>query len=270
MANFRKGRLGLALMTAGLLIPAAARAADAPVAPPSLAMALPPLATIIAQAVARDEATQQLLRGMQYQQATQTEQLDAGGRVTKRQELVMEVRSGAANELQVVSAKGDNLPTDPDQAAQKAKGQEMARRKHDFSLRTLVSRFTITSAGMGEFMGRPAYIVAFEPKPNQPYRDQTEKVLNQLHGRMWIDARDDVVLKTEATLARPVSVAWIFAKISRLDFQYELRSGSSDFGPAWLQVAVEVDAPLISFRQRQTVEMTRFEARGKSAGAKRT
>ena len=173
----------------------------------------------------------------------------------------MIIRPGAPQEIEVVLVKGDQIPSDPDEAAQQEKGQEAQRRKHNFSLKSLVTRFNISYVGLGEFMGQPAYVIAFEPKPDQPYRDQTEMVLNQLHGRMWIGRRNDLVLKTDATLAHPVPVAWIFARITKLDFHYELRSTTSDFGPAWVQVLVQVDTPIFNFHQRQTVEMTQFKPR---------
>ena len=78
---------------------------------------------------------------------------------------------------------------------------------------------------------------------------------------MWIRQQDDVILKTEATLAHPVSVAWIFARIATLDFLYELSGTAGEFGPARLQVSVEVDASLLTIRQRQTVNMTDFQPR---------
>jgi hypothetical protein len=251
-------RLFLFLLLASGLF---SRACADPDAPPSLP-------TLIQAVIARDEATQKQLHTMQYEQSNHTEELDAKGTVSKEQDLHLLVRPGAPQEIQVLSIRGDNLPSDPDEAMQKAKGQEIERRQHNFSLKNLVARFNIAYAGTTDYLGQKAYLLTFEPKPNQPYHDQTEKVLDQLHGRMWVSAKDDVVLQTDATLTQPVPVAWIFARISALHFHYELRSTSSDFGPAFLQVGVEVNAPLIDIRQRQTVDMTHFESRGKLASAK--
>jgi hypothetical protein len=103
--------------------------------------------------------------------------------------------------------------------------------------------------------------VAFEPKASQPYHSQIEKVLNQLHGRIWVRASDDTILRTEATLLHPVEVAWIFASIAKLDFHYELPSGGTEYGPAWLETSVEVHAPLIVIRQHQRIDMTGFRPR---------
>jgi len=261
MPSLRLHRSMLLLSVAGLTLPFGASAT--PEASP--VEAVPPLATIIARVVARDDATQKMLHSMQYQQFTHTEELNANGQATKHQDLLVIVKPGATQEINVVSVKGDNLPSDPDEAAQQAKGQEIERRKHNFSLKNLVARFTISYAGTEDYMGEKAYVLAFEPKPHQPYADQTEKVLNQLHGTLLISAKDDVVLRTEATLVHPVAVAWIFARIKTLDFHYELRTTTNPFGPAWLQVFVQVEAPLLTVRQRQTVEMNQFEPRGKLA-----
>ena len=195
---------------------------------------------------------------MAYDEQVHTERLDAAGRVTQRQDLRLIVRPGAKQELQVVSVKGDALPSDPDAAARQAQGKEAQRRQQTLDLRALSTRFHLTLAGRSTELGAPAYIVAFEPKPDQPFHSQTEKVLNQLHGRIWVRASDDTILRTEATLRQPVQVAWIFASITQLDFHYELPAGGSEYGPAWLQTAVEVHAPLINLRQRQRIDMTHF------------
>jgi hypothetical protein len=221
----------------------------------------PPLQTILQGVIARDAETQRALKSMEYDQTVHTERLDTSGHVTRHQDLKMIVRPGAAQEMQVVEARGDDLPADPDQAAQKARGQEMERRKQTLDLKSISARFSVTLLGTSTELGPKTYVLAFEPKTDQPYDTQTEKVLNRLHGRMWIRASDDTILRTEATLLHPVEVAWIFASIDRLDFHYEMPPGGSEYGPAWLQTYVEVAAPLIRIRQRQRIDMTHFRAR---------
>ena len=97
-------RMRLLPIFSGLLIalsPLFAAPADTP----------PPLPKLIAQAVARDKATQQALQSMQYGQISQIEELDAKGQVERHQTLHLIVRPGAAQEIQVVSAQGDDLPS---------------------------------------------------------------------------------------------------------------------------------------------------------------
>jgi hypothetical protein len=227
-------------------------------APPADA---PPLQTILAGVIARDAQTQRELKGMAYDEHVHTERLDAQGKPTQHQDLQLVVRPGAKPELQVVSVKGDNLPTDPDEAARQAAGKETQRRQQSFDLKEIATRFNLTLLGVSSDLGPKTYVVGFEPKPGQPYRSQTEKVLNQLHGRIWIRASDDTILRTEATLAQPVQVAWIFASLTKLDFHYELPAGGSEYGPAWLETSVEIKAPLIRIAQRQRVDMTNFHPR---------
>jgi hypothetical protein len=158
------------------------------------------------------------------------------------------------------------LPSNPDEAVRQAQGKERLRQQMDISLRELVSRFVLSCDGAASVNGEPTYIVRFEPKPEQPYKNQTERVLNHLHGRLWISARDYTLLKTEATLADPVEIAWIFATISVLEFRYELRPGPTRFGPSEVTTLVRVDAPFLTIRQRMKVEMTQFEQRAVAGG----
>ena len=228
----------------------------------------PALPTIIQRVIARDEDNKKKLQSMEFHATSHTEQLDADGKATKQREVKMIVRPGAAEEITILSVKGDDLPADPDEAAQKAKGDEVKRKNMRIDLKDIAQRFTITLAGTDTFQGQPAYVLAFAPKPDQSYRDQTEKVLNQLKGRIWVSTLDYSVLKTDATLAQPVDILWFVAQISKLDFHYELHSTPGGMGPAFVQTSVVVEAPLVEIRQRSSVEMTNFRARTATVAGK--
>lgn len=235
----------------------------APASPPSAGATAPtpPIASILQAVIARDALTQQQLKAMQYREHIVTERLDAQGKVTQRQDMQLIVRPGGDPELQVVSTHGQNLPSNPDEAMAQARKQQAQQRQQSFDLKSVSSRFNLTLQGRSSELGADAYVIAFEPKPNQPYHSETEKVLNQLHGRIWIRASDDIILRTEASLLHPVQVAWIFASVSSLDFHYELPVGGSVYGPAWLETSVRVNAPLLSIAQRQRIDMTDFRPR---------
>jgi hypothetical protein len=224
----------------------------------------PAMDALIRQVIARDDSNQKALQSMQYNESLNSDRLDGQGKVMQHQEVRMIVRPGSAQEIEVLSVKGNDLPTDPDQAALQAQGKQAQKNQVRFALKDMAGRFRITYAGSDTIRGQPVYIVAFAPKSDQPYRDQTEKVLNHLHGRMWISPRDYSVLKTEATLAEPVQVAWVFASVTSLDFHYELDGGPGEMGPALIQTMVRVDAPFITIRQRMIVDMTQFQSRAKS------
>jgi hypothetical protein len=221
----------------------------------------PPLSTIIREVVARDDATQKVLHSLQYHQVLDSEQLDKNDKVIKQQEVQMIVRPGASDEIQVVSEKGDNLPENPDEATLQAQGKKAQKQKVNFALKDIVSRFNVAFVGTGTVQNQSVYILSFEPKADQTYHNQTERVLNHLHGRMQVSTRDYTILQTDATLADPVEVAWIFAKVSALDFHYELNNTTGGYAPAQILTSVKVDAPLVTIRQRMKIVITHVEPR---------
>jgi hypothetical protein len=225
----------------------------------------PSLQKIIDSTLAHDDAQQQLLQSMQYDQTADVDQLDDTDKVTQHEVLQMIIRPGANPSMQIVSVSGDNIPTDPDQAETQAKGRDVEGNKQIFTLRALVNRFTIALAGVDQIDGQPTYVLAFTPKPDQPYHDETEKVVNQLQGHMWISARTYNVLRTEASLAHPVSIAWFLAKIPTLDFHYSTQDTDVGFAPSQVRITLEVDAFFVGFHERQTIDMTNFRARPPAA-----
>jgi hypothetical protein len=231
----------------------------AAITPPSAVA--PTLQKIIENTLARDDLQQQALQSTQYDQTASIDQLDDSGKVTQHEVLRMIIRPGANPSMQIVSVQGDNIPTNPDDAEAQAKGRDVEGNKQTFTLRMLVNRFNITLAGEDKIAGQPAYVIAFAPKPNQPYHDETEKVVNQLQGHMWISAQTYNVLQTEAGLARPVSIAWFLAKIPTLDFHYSAPDINTGFAPCQIQITLQVNALFVGFHERQTIEMMNFRPR---------
>jgi hypothetical protein len=225
------------------------------------AEAAPSLKQIVDRTVAHDELRQKMLLSMQYEQTANIDELDDKDAVQKHETLEMIIYPGHTPSMKIVSVKGDHIPSDPDQAEAQAKGRDVEDNKHDFSLRTLVDRFNLSLEGETELDGHKAYVVAFTPKPGQPYHDQTEKIVNQLHGKIWVSTDTYDILQTDASLAEPISVAWFIAKISKLDFHYSRHDISKDFSPCQVLVTVQVHAPFVGFYERQTVDMKNFKPR---------
>jgi hypothetical protein len=227
----------------------------------SQAAPTPSLQQIIDNTLAHDDAQQQALQSMQYDQTAAVDQLDGSDKVTRHEVLQMLISPGVNPSMQIVSVTGDNIPSDPDQAEAQAQGRDVESNKQTFTLRALVDRFTIVLAGEDQIAGQPTYVLAFTPKPNQPYHDETEKVVNQLQGHMWISARTYNVLRTEASLAHPVSIAWFLARIPTLDFHYSTQDTDVGFAASQVQITLQVDAFFVGFHERQTIDMTNFRPR---------
>ncbi len=230
----------------------------APAPPPATT---PALQKIIDDTLAHDDAQQQALQSMQYDQTAVVDRLDGGGRVTHHEVLQMIIRPGANPAMQLVSVTNDDISSKPDQAEAQADGRDVEDNKQTFTLRALVNRFTLALAGEEQIAGQPAYVLAFTPKPNQPYHDDTEKAVNQLQGHIWISARTHKVLRTQARLSHPVSVAWFLARIPTLDFYYSTPDTDAGFAPSQVRITLEVDALFVGFHERQTIDMTNFRPR---------
>jgi hypothetical protein len=226
---------------------AVARADDAP--------------ALIAKTLARDDARQQALRTMQYDQAAAIDQLDRHELVTRHVVLSMTMKPGATPPWEATAVTGDHPPALADRAGIKALADDVEGNKATFTLHDLASRFIIAREADAVIDGTPAYVLAFKPRPGQPYRDDTEKVVNQLAGRAWISAATFTVLRIEADLPHPVRVAWFFARVPVLRFEYRTRDSVSGFAPAREKITLEVDAPFVGYHERQIIDMTGFRAR---------
>jgi hypothetical protein len=225
------------------------------------AQPLPPLQTIVDRTLAHSDAQIQALQSMQYDQTAAVDQLDANDKTVQHEVLHMIVSPGANPSMQIVSVTGDNVPATPDQTEVQAKARDVEDNKQTFTLRALVNRFTLALADEDQVAGQPTYVLAFTPKPGQPYHDETEKVVNQLQGRIWISARTYNVLRIEARLVHPVSVAWFLARIPTLDFHYSSQDTDTGFAPSQVGITLEVDALFVGFHERQTIDMMNFRPR---------
>jgi hypothetical protein len=231
-------------------------------APSASAPPIPPLQKIVEQTLARNDAQHQRLQSMEYDQTASIDQLDDQDRSTHRDVLQMIIRPGANPSMQVTSTTGGgHPPSAPEQAAAQAKARDVEDNKRTFSLRALVDRFDLSLAGEDRSTGDLAYIIAFTPKPVQAYRDETEKVVDQLQGRMWISSRTYDVLRTNAALAHPVSVAWFLATIPQLEFHYRAQDIPSGFGPCSVEITLRIQSLFLRLHEKQSVEMKNFRPR---------
>ena len=216
---------------------------------------------IIAKTLAQDDARQQALRTMQYDQSAVVDQLNDRDQVTQHRILTTVMSPGANPPVKFISISGDQAPDLSDRVAVQAISDDVEGNKQTFTLRDLADRFTIALVGVEMMDGTAAYRFDFEPKAGQPYGDDTAKVVNQLHGSIWI-ARDTFhLLRIEAVLAQPVRVAWFFARVPTLRFQYRTQESAAGFADAEEKITLRVEAPFVGYHERQKIVMTRFRPR---------
>lgn len=94
-------------------------------------------------------------------------------------------------------------------AEKKRKRAEGKKNENDIEFNEeLASRYNFQVTGSEAVNGRPAFVLAFEPRsPDLPVKRKLDRLFNKLAGRMWIDERDYEIARLDVHLAENVS-AW--------------------------------------------------------------
>lgn len=202
---------------------------------------------------------------------TVIEELGGDGVVKERKtrEHAVELR-GESPAVKLLKLDG-RAPTDREAKREATKEAELkqryAERKDkarergpDFVDEKLVRRFAYVNEGTETVGGRPAHILRFQAGPNAPAKDASERALNLLAGRIWIDAEEFELVKVEARLKEPLTVlGGIVASIQRLDFSIERRRQPDGF---WFNTVLGTYAEgrklFSTFRIRSRIEQDEF------------
>lgn len=169
------------------------------------------------------------------------EKLDAGGKTTSSSRVKMEMR-------------GDKSP---DYGTRSGQGMEaslkQASREEPFNILKILSHYRFTMEPDEAWNNVPCFKVHFTPRENQPYSNREEKVANGLQGDLWIEKADYSLLHNTGRLTGPVSVAWFFASVQELDFDFDTaRLPNGDFGPSRIQYRFRVALPFFQIHERHT------------------
>lgn len=154
-----------------------------------------------------------------YDKHTVREDLNGSGllkdRTEKRYEVTVE--SGLSY-LKLIEVNGETLS--PAQQ-KKQNDREIAERqkmtdakpgqkgdeRENFLTAELVSRYQFTLLGQKAINGRDAYLLAFKPKSGElPNHKVTDRFLNQITGKVWIDAADFEIARAEVRLQAEVAL----------------------------------------------------------------
>lgn len=174
---------------------------------------------IVQRVIARTQFVYKMNRqtNYAYEKTSTTEELDGKGRVRTRKEKLLHFESGVGT-LKEFKLNGEMVP-DRDfrkheaQAAaqrQQVSGGHASRRDDNWSkylTKDLTSRFAFELVGQEDVAGRPAYVLLFAPKSDKlPVKQMTDRLINRLGGKIWIDAREFEVAKAEIGLLDEVTM----------------------------------------------------------------
>lgn len=203
--------------------------------------------TIVQKMVARDKVLVRHRAAYMYTVTETREKLDADGKTTSTSTEKTEIR-------------GDKSP---DYGTRSGQGMEaslkQAAREEPFNILNIISHYRFSSMPDETWNNTPCYKIKFMPKEDQPYYNREEKVANGLQGYLWIARSDYSLLHNVGTLTAPVSVAWFFASVQELEFNFDTALlPNGEFGPRRIQYRFRVKIPFTQIHERHTRLMSDY------------
>ena len=207
---------------------------------------------IIHQVVARDKVLVEHRKIYDFDIEITREKLDENKKVVSQ-------------ETEHAVVPGDQRPSygtrdasgDPQQEAKKTSREE------PFELLHVIDHYTYKLEGTETVDGVECYRIAFTPKPDLPYDNREEKVLNHVSGHIWAAMDDFTVIRNEGSLMEPVSVAWIFASLHEMEFHFDaMKLPNGEYGPGHLQYRYRVQIPFTQLHERDTRTMSNYRPAG--------
>ena len=222
------------------------------------------------------------LRDYQYYQTLTTHQFDSSGNVTARGVWQSIVRPGDPRPLEYVgermegklsffksessSASSSSPSASPskskpsDQTEEKNQSETAVAAVHKYNLR---ERYNWKRLANETVTGESAYVISFQPKPNQTVRSREERFFSLLGGKLWVSPTDFVVLKMEVALQSPCHLFWILAQVTTFKFTYILEPsrGPRLFRLSRATAKTVVSFPFYAVRQKHWLTIDKYEPR---------
>src|SRR3954465_7031066 len=166
------------------------------------------------------------LRDSQYYQTLTTHQFDGSGAVTARGTWQSIVRPGDPRPLEYVaermegklsffkSESSSSSVTSPAPSAKSKPKDETEEKNQSESAVEAVRKYNLRDRYNWKRLpdatvtGETAYVISFEPKPNQTARSREERFFSLLAGKLWVSRSDFIILKMEVALQSPSQLFW--------------------------------------------------------------
>jgi len=169
-----------------------------------------------------------------YSKQSITEKVDGDGHVTERKEKRLQFEGGRGKVVQI-KINGRMLSPEELKAEQQQIAEEDAKMTQSSNLSRrsdnweqlltpeLMRRYSYRLIGEEEVSGRKAYVLMFRPgSEDLPVNQLTDRVVNQLTGKLWIDAQDFEIAQADLWLLEDVTL-WggILGSLKKFDYHIE-------------------------------------------------
>lgn len=105
------------------------------------------------------------------------------------------------------------LHESPSERSKRIAKYEHERQQDHAMMREMADAFTFRIAGEENVNGRPAWVLAAEPKPGYRPKMRDTKVLTGMRGTMWIDKQSYQWAKVDAQVVKPVTFGGFIAEV---------------------------------------------------------
>ena len=192
-----------------------------------------PLSTeqIVERALTRAQWASRLNRqtNYAYEKTTTTEEVDGKGRVKSRKEKTVEFERGVGT-LKELTLNGEPASEREFKKEAQATADRQAKSKSDrrddnwtqYLTKETIARYTFELIGHEEVAGRDCYVLSFKPVSDKlPVKQITDRLLNRVAGKVWVDCREFEIAKAQIRLRDEVNM-WGGLLGSMKQFDYEL------------------------------------------------
>ncbi len=203
------------------------------------AFASPTAEEIINSVKAHSAEANTVKNGFSYQRVSRVDYLDENGLVKKNTVRVYEVTPVSGQPVSKL------ILVDGKPATHRDEGHRSAARDTGDKSRSLMLGDDVLARYEYKLMGeemlgeRKTWMLQFSPKAGAPEEGFMDKLLNSMHGTLWVDEQDYEMAKVESHLGRKVSFfGGLAGAIEKLDLQLVQKRVA---GSAWLTEALTLD-----------------------------
>jgi len=167
-----------------------------------------------------------------YLLKSKLENLDENDRFTEREEKQIEVEFPSGNHRLLkllkdgVEQTGAVFEKEAEKEGRISPANKMGKKGGRLTIafnEELLARYELTLTGRQRVGGRVAYVIFFEPnKQSRPNKPKSDRVLDKVAGKLWIDEEDYALAKLEVYLQEKVRF-WggLFGALNKMTFSLE-------------------------------------------------
>jgi len=247
---------------------------------PALGSTAAPLSAdeIVKRAITRVQSTKDDSRRADYSYTKQVvvEDLDNQGRVMETKEKLFRFSSGLGS-LQQIKVNGhavgaERIKKEEERVAQQSSqlvdSKSSKRDDHweKYLTSDLLAKYQFRLVDRKLVHGRPAYVIAFQPRSGTlPVRQMADRLLNQLAGRVWIDEQEFEIARAELCSQSKVTLGGVMEVLGSLKrFNYVLERIRLQDG-VWFNRVANGD-----FEGRKLLDTTHVKTRSETSGFHRS